>query len=107
MTVLEVIKRLANEKNVSLAEVERAVGLSNGAITKWAKSSPSSDKLVRIADYFNVSVDYLLGRTDDSTEDKNYFMIQRKAKRMTPEQREKTLRILEATFDDDELWNDD
>lgn len=107
MTVLEVIKTLASQKNVSLAEVERSVGLSSGAITKWAKSSPSSDKLVRIADYFNVSVDYLLGRTDAATEDQHYVMIQRKARRMTPEQREKTLRILEATFDDDELWPND
>lgn len=61
MTVLQRIKDLASEKGVSLAEIERSTGLSSGSITKWDKSSPSSDKLLKIAVYFNVSMDYLVG----------------------------------------------
>lgn len=65
MNVLQRIKDLANERNISLAELERQTGLSSGSITKWGKSSPSSDKLEKIADYFNVTTDYILGRDTD------------------------------------------
>lgn len=64
MNVIDRIKELANERKISLAEVERRTGLSSGSITKWGKSSPSTDKLNKIADFFNVSIDYLAGRTD-------------------------------------------
>lgn len=64
MSVLNRIKDLANERNMSLAEVERRTGLSSGSITKWGKSSPAAEKLEKIADLFGVSIDYLTGRTD-------------------------------------------
>ncbi|MBC9704001.1 MAG: helix-turn-helix transcriptional regulator [Enterococcus sp.] len=62
MDVLNRIKELAKERNLSLAELERRTGLSSGSITKWNKSAPSVDKLAKIADYFGVTTDYLLGR---------------------------------------------
>ena len=65
MSVLYKIKDLANEKGVSLSELERSIGVSNGSISKWEKSSPKADTLQKVADYFNVSVDYLLGRTNN------------------------------------------
>jgi transcriptional regulator with XRE-family HTH domain len=49
----------------SQRELERELGLGNGTITKWSQSSPSQDKLQSIADFFGVSVDYLLGNSDD------------------------------------------
>lgn len=64
MDVLGKIKELAKQRNISLAELERRTGLSSGSITKWGKSAPSVDKLAKIAEYFHVSTDYLLGRTD-------------------------------------------
>lgn len=65
MSVLYKIKDLANEKGVSLSELERSIGISNGSISKWEKSSPKADTLQKVADYFNVSTDYLLGRTNN------------------------------------------
>ena len=64
MTIIDRIKELANARNLSLAEVERRTGLSSGSITKWGKSSPSADKLEKVAGFFEVSTDYLIGRTD-------------------------------------------
>lgn len=64
MSIIDRIKELANERNISLAELERRTGLSSGSITKWGKSSPYTDKLGKIADFFMVSTDYLSGRTD-------------------------------------------
>src|SRR5699024_603016 len=52
------------EKKITIAELERSVGISNGQIRKWDSSIPGVDRLQLIADYFDVSTDYLLGRTD-------------------------------------------
>ncbi|MFC6179988.1 helix-turn-helix domain-containing protein [Lactiplantibacillus daowaiensis] len=58
------IKDLANAHKISISELERTLQLSNGSISKWAKSMPNSKYLTKVADYFDVSTDYLLGRTD-------------------------------------------
>lgn len=44
-------------------KVAKATGISTGSMTDWKKgrSAPKVDKLQKIADYFGVSVDYLLG----------------------------------------------
>lgn len=62
MTLVDRIRTLANQKNMSLPQLEVELGLGNGTISRWKTSSPNTDKLQRIADYFNVSIDYLLGR---------------------------------------------
>ena len=64
MTLKERIKQLANAKGLSLPALEAQLGFGNGTILKWDKSTPNADKLVKVADYFNVSVDYLLGREE-------------------------------------------
>ena len=40
--------------------LEKTLGFGNGTIKKWGESSPSVDKLKKVADYFGVSVDYFL-----------------------------------------------
>lgn len=54
------ICELAQKKGLSIAALEKAVGLSNGIIGKWKKQSPSCDKLKLVADYLNTTIDYLL-----------------------------------------------
>ena len=56
----ERIRVLAKLKGVGIPSVEKALGFGNGTILKWEKSSPSADKLKMVADYFGVTVDYLL-----------------------------------------------
>ena len=56
--------QLCKEKGVSIAKLEKETGISNGTIGKWSKSSPTAEKLERVADFFGVSVDYLLGRSE-------------------------------------------
>lgn len=59
------IKLLASEKKMSIRQLEETLGFGNGVINRWRKNTPGSDKLKKVADYFNISVDYLLGRTDN------------------------------------------
>ncbi|MFD1900163.1 helix-turn-helix domain-containing protein [Enterococcus termitis] len=61
------IKELADQKNVTFAEIERNVGISNGQIRRWDTSSPKIENIQKVADYFDVSTDYLLGRTKSPT----------------------------------------
>lgn len=59
MTLLERIKTTAREKkNISITSLEQALGYSNGSLAK-AKDIPSS-RVMEIADYLDVSVDYLM-----------------------------------------------
>ena len=60
------IRVLANAQGLSLPALEVKLNLGNGTISRWSKSSPNSDKLARVADFFHVSLDYLLGRTENS-----------------------------------------
>ena len=71
MGLRDVIKDLAVKKKISVAELERTLGFGNGSISKWNKQSPSVDKLNKVADYFDVSVDYLLGRTNTRSKKDN------------------------------------
>ncbi|HAQ5734356.1 hypothetical protein IGK15_001616 [Enterococcus sp. AZ045] len=65
--LLDKVKELAREKNITIAELERKLDFSQGSISRWVKQSPSSERLQKVADYFEVSTDYLLGRTEDRT----------------------------------------
>lgn len=61
---------------MSIRQLEITLGYSNGYFSKWKKVSPNSEGLQKVADYFNVSVDYLLGRTDNTkATDEKILMI--------------------------------
>ncbi|MFB8489418.1 helix-turn-helix domain-containing protein [Enterococcus durans] len=67
MNTYEIIKELAKSKKISISELERVLGVSNGFLVKWKTRKPNPIVLEEIADYFNVSVDYLLGREKKET----------------------------------------
>lgn len=48
------------DKHITIAELERNVGLKNGAISKWKKSSPRLVNIQKIASYFDCGVDDLI-----------------------------------------------
>lgn len=62
----EIFEKLLKERGISAYKVAKATGISTGSLSDWKKgrSSPKADKLQKIADYFGVSVDYLLGATN-------------------------------------------
>lgn len=64
MTPFDRLKKLADKQGLSVNEVEEKVGLGKNTLYSWKKKTPSGTNLTKIADYFNVTTDYLLGRTD-------------------------------------------
>ena len=59
------IKELADKQKISLNILEEKLGYSTNYLYSLKKGNPKSDRLQEIADYFGVSTDYLLGRTEN------------------------------------------
>lgn len=57
------IKELRQLKNISLMTLSKAIGVDKHAIIFWEQeiNEPKATYIVRLAKYFNVSTDYLLG----------------------------------------------
>lgn len=74
MTVFERIKFLAKRNSKTMKQVTLDLGYSeNYFYSMKTGKQPSAEKLKELADYFNVSTDYLLGRTDNpNTQEKQY-----------------------------------
>ena len=54
---------LCEEKGLKPNPVGKDIGVSSGIITKWKQGTiPSGEILIKISDYFDCSIDYLLGR---------------------------------------------
>lgn len=64
MTIFERVKMLADKQHISIVELEEKLNFSRNSLYSWKKNKPSVDKLNAVADYFGVTTDYLLGRTD-------------------------------------------
>lgn len=62
MSLYDTILYLCSKNGITKTQLERDCGFSQNSINKWATKSPSSEKLSKVADYFDVSVDYLLGK---------------------------------------------
>lgn len=60
MTVYERIESLRHSRKISQGKLEKELGFSNGSISKWKNSMPTPERLKKVADYFNVSVEYLM-----------------------------------------------
>ena len=70
MTIIGRILQLMAEHEMNAAQLTREAGLTVGLISQWKKGAqkPSSQNLQKIADYFHVSVDYLLTGRDGAAE---------------------------------------
>lgn len=63
---MDTLKRLRKERGLSQIAFAREIHASQNTISQWEQGirQPNNDTLKEIADYFNVSVDYLLGRKE-------------------------------------------
>lgn len=60
------IKELMNEENVNQTQLGKAIGIEYRTVSSWVhgKTEPHIDDLWLLADYFDVDVDFLIGRKD-------------------------------------------
>ncbi len=62
--LIDRIKLLCGGCYITLNRLEKELGFGKSSIARWDTNSPSIDKVQKVADYFNVSLDYLVGRDD-------------------------------------------
>lgn len=60
--ILGIIKSLCERKGITITELERVLGFGNGTLHKWGRGGASAENVIRVAEFFDVSVDCLLGR---------------------------------------------
>lgn len=67
MTFIEKIDELLKQKGVSAHKMSLELELNKNAVSAWRDRGtvPSGDTISKLADYFEVSTDYLLGRTEN------------------------------------------
>ena len=61
-----VLKALRLERGMTQQQVAEQIGVAKNAVSMWetGKRDPSFDKLIKLSDLFDCSVDYLLGRSE-------------------------------------------
>ena len=97
---------LCAENNITINKLESELGMSQYSIGRWKSStSPTIDKISKIAEYFHVSIDYLVGASnvrstaDTMLGDPDYITLQRARERMTEQDRNRMMGILKIGFD--------
>lgn len=61
MNTVDLVIKMCKERKIPISKLERDLGFSNGYIKKLKTGAFPSDRLQKIADYFGVGIDYLLG----------------------------------------------
>ena len=115
MTTFERVKETAKKQGLSLTDTSIKAGMGEKAIYKWKYNEPSASRLQAVADVLHVSVDYLLGNTDNPNPPKKSGKPQTvdlhdqmnddltitawKGRTISPEEREMIRRILDGGGD--------
>lgn len=66
MTIFERTKEIANKRGMSIQEVATKAGMGVNSIYGWKKKDPTIGKLKSVAKVLGVSIDYLLGESENS-----------------------------------------
>lgn len=61
------LKKLRLQKNLTQLQVQMHTGIEQALLSKYesGKRIPPTETLIILADYYNVSMDYIMGRTDN------------------------------------------
>lgn len=97
MDLKDRIKELCKRDGVSMNKVETDLNFGKGYISKLGKSTPNANKIRQIADYFSVSVDYLMNGKESSQEAE--IQLTKRDERDIAKRLEDTLEDLENSQD--------
>lgn len=62
--LVESIRKMCAERNISVRKLEASVDFGNGTISKWEEASPSLDNVLKVCDYFGITPNELLGYSE-------------------------------------------
>ena len=65
LPVYEAVKKLCKSRGLSFNDVEEGIGVGKNTLYGLKRNHPSVERVMQLADFFDVSVDFLLGRTNE------------------------------------------
>jgi transcriptional regulator with XRE-family HTH domain len=106
MRFAERLEELMEKKGVTPYKVSKDTGIGQSTFTRWKQQEilPDGANLLKLSQYFNVSSDYLLGKTDDpssvsaSAGDVKIDILARAARNMTEEEKDKLIEMAKVLF---------
>lgn len=101
---MEKLKELRKEKGISLKELGSIIGVAESTMSLYenGKRQPDYETLLKLAEYFGVTVDYLLrGENESERLPEELVILNRNAKKMSPENRKKLLEMAKVMFEED------
>jgi len=109
-TILATIKDYMAQKIISERQIEKEMNIRLGSIYSWriGKAKPSFDVLIKLADYFNVSADYLLGRVELQQNTANNAItspLLARISKLDKSQQDKVMAYIDGLSDTKELFN--
>ena len=100
---LTVFNRLLRERGMNPLSLAKQIGVPKSIVYEWrsGEREPSMENLIRLADFFGVSLEYLTGRTDEDTEatEKELLLLLRAAKTISAEDHEALVKSFKANLD--------
>ncbi|MDF2510430.1 MAG: hypothetical protein K0S04_296 [Herbinix sp.] len=92
----EIFEKLLTIHNITPYKVSKETGIGQPTFTAWKNgtSKPSPKTLEKLAKYFGVSIDYLLGRESEESEEKKYYLDDETIERLQSLKVNDKLRIL-------------
>jgi transcriptional regulator with XRE-family HTH domain len=102
--MLSRIIELCERAGITPTELSRQLGFSESAISRWEVHAPSIERVKMVADYFDVSVDYLTDRTDirrmaeKTLSDPDLAAVQKLRETLSQADKRKMMRMLEVQF---------
>lgn len=111
----EIFLKLLNEKGVTAYKVGKATGIAGSTFTDWksGRSVPKQEKLQKIADYFGVSLDYLMTGKESAlkmdslyTDENSDFLIEVTNKAKDKEFVERMKKYMSLLSEDQKSIND-
>lgn len=105
ITFAERIKKLRNDRNLSLDGLAKELEINKSRIGMWENNGtvPRDDILIQLSKYFNVSIDYLLGNEkmeDKEPDSESLQYLQRGLEKLDEGRLEKAKKMLSVMFDD-------
>lgn len=68
LVIVANIKKLCQEHNISISQLEKDLYMSPGLISRWNKNMPTLDRIIDIAEYFAVPLDTIAGKVDTTSQ---------------------------------------
>lgn len=100
---MEKLKELRKGKGISLKELGAVVGVAESTMSLYenGKRQPDYETLLKLAEYFGVTVDYLLRGSEEERLPEELVILNRNAKKMSAEKRKQLLDMARLMFKED------